>query len=232
MRTSFWTRLFDLVSPRTCLACGERLSPNEQVLCPVCHLHLPLTHYEHSPLDNPLARLFWGHFDVEHAAALFYYEPHAVLSHLIYAIKYNGRKEAAQAMGTIMARQFAAEGFFDGIEALVPMPITWRRKWKRGYNQSTEIARGVERITGIPVVTKAVRRVRFQASQTSKHARERLENVENSFQLVHADSIAGKHILLIDDIITTGATVTACATELQKAPGVSISIMALGFTKS
>ena len=232
MKTSFWTRLFDVISPRLCAICGNRLSVNEQVLCANCHLHLPLTGYEKTPLDNELARLFWGQFPVERAAAVFFYEPKSAVSQLIYDMKYRGMSEIGERMGEITARRFATEGFFEGIDVLVPMPITRRRQWQRGYNQSMEIARGVSSVTGIPISRKAVRRIHFTQSQTEQHAWERLHNVENAFLLSKPDDIQGKHILLIDDIVTTGATTIACGRELAKAPDVRISILALGHTKS
>lgn len=193
---------------------------------------MPLTLYEKSPLDNPMARLFWGRFPIENAAALFFYEPHGNVSRIVYDMKYHGFPETCQYMGEIMARRMSASAFFDGIDALVPMPLTWRRHWKRGYNQSMEMARGVSNVTGLPIFYKVVKRTHFKQSQTTQHAYERMMNVEDAFQLTDADKIAGKHILLIDDIVTTGSTITACAKELAKATGVSISILTLGFTKS
>jgi ComF family protein len=232
MKTSFWTKLFDVISPRSCAICGRRLSPNEQVLCAVCHLHLPATGYERKPLDNPLARLFWGIMPVERAAALFFYEPKSEISQLIFDMKYRSRPEVGEAMGELTALKFAAKGFFEGIDAIVPMPITRLRQWKRGYNQSMMIARGVSNITGLPIYNNVVKRTRFSESQTKKSALDRLRNVDGVFHLSDAERIADKHILLIDDIITTGATVSACGRELAKAHGVSISILSLGMTKS
>ena len=232
MRTSFWTRLLDVVAPRTCAVCGGRLTANESVLCAACHLHLPLTGYEHSPLDNPMARLFWGHFPVVRAAALFFYEPQSAASQMIYDMKYRSMPETAVALGSIAARQFSAAGFFNGIDAIVPIPITRRRQWQRGYNQSMEIGRGVSEVTGLPIYNKVVKRIRFKESQTSQRAHQRMLNVENAFSLTDSDRIAGRHILLVDDIVTTGATIIACGRELAKAPGVRISILTLGLTKS
>ena len=225
------TRLFDLISPRLCVVCGKRLSSTESVICLGCHLHIPFTRYEQSAIDNPMARLFWGKFPVERAAALFYYEPHAQLSRMVFDMKYHSMPDVAEAMGTIAARQFADAGFFDNIDALVPMPITRRRQWQRGYNQSTEIARGVRSVTGLPILNKVVRRTHFSQSQTNLHSWQRQENVEGAFHLTHPEKIANSHILLIDDIVTTGATITACACELAKAPGVRISVLSLGLTK-
>ena len=232
MKTSFWTRLLDVISPRCCAICGNRLSVTERVLCARCHLHLPMTNYETKALDNPMARLFWGLFPVERAAALFFYEPQSPPSQMIYDIKYRGQPEAGEAMGEVTARKFALAGFFEGIDVIIPMPITRRRQWKRGYNQCMMIAQGVSNITGIPIDNKVVKRTKFSESQTTKQAWERLRNVDDAFQLVDAQRIAGKHILLIDDIVTTGATVSACGRELAKAEGVRISVLSLGLTKS
>lgn len=232
MKTSFWTKLLDVISPRSCAICGRRLSANEQVLCAVCHLHLPATGFESKPLDNPLARLFWGIMPVERAAALFFYEPKSKVSQLIFDMKYRSLPEVGEAMGELTARKFAAKGFFEGIDAIIPMPITRHRQWKRGYNQSMMIARGVSYVTGIPIYNNVVRRTKFTESQTKMSAQDRLQNVDDAFRLTDAQKIADKHILLIDDIITTGATVSACGRELAKAHGVSISVLALGMTKS
>lgn len=232
MKTSFWTRLFDLISPRPCAICGQRLSPTESVICAVCHLHLPLTNLVSSPYDNPMARLFWGLFPVERAAAWFYYEPKSEVDEMIYDLKYRGHADIGEDLGYLVARRFDACGFFDGIDAIVPIPLTWQRRWRRGYNQSEEIAKGISRLTGLPIYNKVVKRVSFSGSQTKKSVWERQKNVEHAFQLTDGEKIAGKHLLVIDDIVTTGATVKACATELCKAPGVRISVLSLGFTKA
>ena len=231
MKTSFWTRLLDVVSPRSCSVCGRRLSPSERVLCASCHLHLPLTNYELSPLDNPMARLFWGQFPVERAAALFFYQAQAPHSQLIYDLKYRSMPDVGEALGVMAARRFATQGFFDGIDALVPMPITRRRRWQRGYNQSEMIAQGVQTVTGLPIFNNVVRRNRFNQSQTTQHAWERMLNVEDAFSLVDGDKLAGRHVLLIDDVITTGATIIACGRTLAAIPNIRISVMSLGLTK-
>ena len=232
MKPTFLTRLLDVVMPRTCAICGGRLTVGESVICSVCHLHLPMTGHEQSPLDNPLARLFWGQFPIERAAAFFYFEPHAAPSRIIYDMKYHDHPEIAHDMGMLAARHFAPSGFFDGIEAIIPLPITRKRQWQRGYNQSSEIARGVSSVTGIPILKNVVRRTKFSQSQTTQRGQERLKNVEDAFLLTDPQRIAGRHILLIDDIVTTGATVIACGRELSKATGVSISVMSLGLTKT
>lgn len=218
------------------------MSVNETALCPVCHLHLPFTRYWLSHEDNPMARLLWGRVPLgggvpgqrpncmERAAALFFYEPHAPASKIIYDLKYHGHRYLGDAMGRIAAETMAGSGFFDGVDVIVPVPLTRRRKWSRGYNQSLEIAMGVSGVTGIPVDDKLLKRTSFAGSQTQRHAWERADNVEDVFLLIDPARADGRHILLIDDVMTTGATVSSCARQLCRAHDVRISVLTLGFT--
>lgn len=133
-------------------------------------------------------------------------------------------------MGIAAARELKAAGFFDGIDLIIPVPLAKEKILQRGYNQSEEIARGVATVTGLPVVTDAVTRIRNTESQTSKIGVQRVDNMEGAFQLTLPEKITGHHVLIVDDVVTTGSTVCACGKELMKAGGVSISVMSLGFT--
>ena len=229
---SFWRRLLDLISPRLCIVCGHRLTVTEEAVCMKCNLHLPRTNYHLHAYENEMARLFWGQIPVERAAAFFYYEAHAETANVLYELKYKHHPEIGEVLGRMFAREIRAAGFFDGIDGIVPVPLARKRLRQRGYNQSMEIARGVSQITGLPVYGEVVRRNVFEGSQTSKGRWERNENVEKVFELMDGDTIHGQHLLLIDDVVTTGATSIACAKELIKAGDVKISILALGFAKS
>lgn len=231
-RISFWTRLLDLISPRLCVICGHRLSVTEEVICSKCNLHLPRTFFQQAPYENVMAKLFWGQIPVERAAALFYFEAHAETANIIYELKYRNHPEIGEVMGRMMARELQSTGFFDGIDAIVPVPLAKKRQRQRGYNQSVEIARGVSAVTGLPIYNKVVRRTVFEGSQTNKGRWERNENVEKVFELADDDNIDGKHLLIIDDVVTTGATVIACAKELVRAGDVKVSVLALGLAKS
>lgn len=229
---SFWTRLLDLISPRLCVVCGQRLAVSEETLCSKCNLHLPRTGFASNPYENLMAKTFWGQIPLERAAALFYYEPHAETANIIYELKYKNHPEAGLTMGRMTARELQSSEFFEGIDAIVPVPLARKREHQRGYNQSLEIARGVSQITGLPILNKVVRRTAFEGSQTQKSRQERNENVEKVFELADGDSISGKHLLVVDDVVTTGATVIACGKQLTKAGGVRLSVLSLGFTKS
>jgi ComF family protein len=232
MKISFWSRLLDLISPRLCVVCGERLAVTEETLCSKCYLHLPRTDFGRDLYENVMAKLFWGQIAIEKATALFYYEPHAETANILYELKYKNHPEIGETMGRMMARELERGDFFDGIDGIVPVPLAKKRQRQRGYNQSMEIAKGVSEITSLPIYNKVVKRNTFNGSQTSKGRWERNENVENVFELIDGDSIRGKHLLIIDDVVTTGATIIACAKEMSKAEGVRFSVLSLGFAKS
>lgn len=232
MKMRFLTEAFDLIAPRECAICSQRLTATESVICGECHLRLPQTNFLQKPYDNPMARLFWGVLPIEKAVAYFYYIPHAQSSQMIHHLKYHHQPEVGEYMGQIIAKALKQHRFFEDIDAIVPIPITSERKRERGYNQSIEIARGISEVAQLSILSKAVWRTQFDDSQTKKRGWERQENVEGAFQLVKPDAVKGKHLLVVDDIVTTGATIKACAQELCKAGDVRISVVALGFTKS
>lgn len=178
-----------------------------------------------------MAQLFWGLLPVERAAALFFYEPRSEAAELLYRLKYGNRPDIGEDLGRVMAEEMKIAGFFDGIDVLVPVPLSRKRQWQRGYNQSEMLARGISEVTGIPVVTNAVCREHFRQSQTSLSRRERQENVEGVFVLRRPQLLEDKHVLLIDDICTTGATLLACGTAIQTVRRIRISVLTLGFTK-
>jgi ComF family protein len=223
--------LLDFISPRSCRICGKRLSLYEQEICTVCNRHLPRTYFAEIPFDNNMSRLFWGKFNVGRVAALYFYESHSPASRLIYDLKYHGKRDLGLWLGSIVAKEFSAFDFFEDIDFIVPVPITWRRKWKRGYNQSYVIACGVADVTGIPIRNNLLKRVHFSCSQTRLLTSDRLRNVEGAFSMRNKEDVSGKHILLIDDIVTTGATVSSCAKELEKAGSGKISVLSIGCTK-
>ena len=229
---SFWGRLLDLISPRVCVVCGGRLTVTEETLCSKCYLHLPRTDFGSDLYENVMAKLFWGQIQIEKATALFYYEPHAETANILYELKYKNHPEIGEVMGRMMARELQKSGLFDDIDAIVPVPLARKREHERGYNQSLMLAKGVSEVTGLPIYNKVVRRTKFVGSQTHRGRWERNENVADVFELMDGESIRGKHLLLIDDVVTTGATIIACAQEMQKASNVKISVLALGFAKS
>lgn len=219
--------ILDIILPRLCPVCRKRLTINEEGVCFTCLRHMKRTRHEESPYDNRLARMLWGKMKVWKAAAIFIYVPKGYTSRTIYDMKYHGRKSLCTTMGKIAAAQIEATGFFDGIDMIVPIPLAKKRKRQRGYNQSELFAGGISLITGIPVRTEAVERISFNTSQTKLTHYERAKNVEKAFKVKKTELIDGKHILLVDDVFTTGATIISCGNEMAKTQGVKISVLTL-----
>jgi ComF family protein len=182
--------------------------------------------WEH-PHDNPLARMYWGKIPVEKVVAYFYFTSQSAQAKLVYGAKYHGRANIAIELGEMLVDEM--KGVFDDIDCIIPLPVSIRRRMMRGYNQSEMIVRGISKATRIPIERHAIIRRYFDRSQTHLTREERRENVDNVFVLKDADAIKDKHVLIVDDVITTGATTISCANEILKAVNVKISILALGF---
>ena len=229
---NWWSRFLDFISPRLCVVCGRRLSPTERSLCAVCQLHLPRTGFQFSPDDNPMAQLFWHLVPVERAAAFIYYQSHSEMARMVYELKYRNSPDVGEDLERLMATDMQLAHFFDGIDLLVPVPLTNKRLRQRGYNQSEMLAQGVSDVTHLPVVPKALKRQVFRESQTHLSRHERQENVDGIFVVADAKTLKGRHVLLIDDVCTTGATLMSCAQALAPIEGIRISVLTLGFTKN
>ena len=230
MRVSLLHRIFDLIAPRTCCICGCRLAPEEETLCLRCNLHLPRTDHLANPYENELAKVFWGRVKhIEKAAALMVYHSGSQAAYPIYGLKYRHRADIGQSLGRMLGEEMRVSGFFDGIDMIIPVPLTRDRMAERGYNQSELIARGMRERCGLPVITDVLVRHTYKGSQTALGRPDRNENVEGAFALRHARKIQGKHMLLVDDVVTTGATLCACAQPLERVDGVRISVAAIGF---
>ena len=221
----------DFFLPRQCEIRGHRLALSEQTICTSCNMLLPRTHQCKEPYDNRMVRLFWGRIRVERGAAYIFYQSHSPVSRLFYQLKYHDRPDIGVQMGRLAALEFDKYGFFEGIDMLIPLPLSRRRERKRGYNQCHEIARGIAQVKNIPIVCNAVKRIKETNTQTDKNAAERLENVSQAFCCDHPELLNGKHVLLIDDIVTTGASLSSCAEEMQSRSNVLISILTLGQTE-
>jgi len=179
-----------------------------------------------------MAQLFWYLAPIERAAALVYYEPHSEMAQMVYQLKYNNRPDIGEDMGRVMGCDMQLAGFFDGVDVLLPVPLSRKRLRQRGYNQSEQLARGVSDITHLPVITKVLKRKHFRQSQTQLNRLGRQENVADMFELRNGSMLVGRHVLLIDDVCTTGATLLACMDALKGIPGIRFSVLTLGFTKS
>jgi len=215
-----------LLFPRICCACGNPLMRNEKLICTECHVLIPRTNY-HLEEDNPVARIFWGRCRIEKAAAFSYYNRDSRMRHLIHNLKYKGIKDIGPELGRIYGLVLHNSGFTRDIDIIIPVPLHPARERVRGFNQSYLISEGISSVTGIPVDSVSLLRVSKTATQTKRSRYDRWINVEGTFMLKDGASIQGKHILLVDDVITTGSTIESCANELLREEGVRVSVAAL-----
>ena len=217
--------VLNLLLPRRCIMCGNRLTVKEKSICTPCYLHLPFTNY-HTVEHSPLEKIFWEQFPIERATSFFHYDGNEA-RHIIHSLKYNNHPDVGYNLSKIYAKELQEYGFFKDIDCIIPVPLHWKRRMKRHYNQSFYIAKGISKVTGIPIYNNVVKRIINNPSQTRMNNSERQNNVDSVFLLKNKHIIANKHILLVDDVTTTGATITSCAKELSKAPNTRISVLTL-----
>lgn len=217
--------ILNLFYPRVCAACGESLLKNEETVCLKCRYTLPRTGYELYP-DNPLAQAFYGRAPIHAVTACYFFAKSGKVQHLIHQLKYKGNKEAGVFLGQQLGESIKDAPLFQGIDVIIPVPLHPKRERKRGYNQALVIAQGISEVTGLPVATKNLLRAVYNETQTRKSAEERYHNVQGIFEVRCADELKGKHVLLVDDVLTTGATLESCAHQLEGISGITISIAA------
>lgn len=191
---------------------------------------MPRTHYETCP-GNPVEQMFWGKIPVERATSYFFYNKGSDFRFILHQLKYHGCKELGEAMGRMMACELLRSGFFETIDCIIPVPLHEKKQQLRGYNQSEWIARGISAATGIPVNTTAVVREKDTETQTRKSMSERWENVDGIFVLLQPALFANKHVLIVDDVLTTGATTVACASVFREVEGIKISVLTLAMAE-
>lgn len=217
--------LLQLVFPHICAGCGNDLPGDHSMLCLQCVYRLPETDFERYP-DNPVEKKFWGRLPLLSASAGYYFTRESLMQQLMHEFKYRGNKDLGLQLGRMMAERLWLSGRF-AADALIPLPLFASKERRRGYNQSTVLCQGMSEILRIPVLTGVVSRPMYTDTQTRKGRIERWLNIEGKFVLDKPDAIRDKTIILVDDVVTTGATLEACGTELLKAGRVNLHVAAL-----
>lgn len=218
----YFDSFVSLLYPNTCHACANSLLGNEKVLCTACRLALPETGFCKS-IENPVSKLFWGRIPVEYATSLLFFEKGGKYQTLIHKLKYRGKKDIGIFLGNLLGSSMKDTNF-DRTDIIVSVPLHKAKLRRRGFNQSDIIARGISEITGKPLMNNVLVRKKDTKSQTSHKRYARWENVEGIFECRKPDLIEGKHVLLIDDVVTTGATLEAAGSAILKVKGVTLSI--------
>ncbi len=228
--SSILNGLIDLLYPNLCLICGESLRKNEQQLCLHCFNNIPKTNY-HLMENNPVEKRFWGKVPLQKGSSYFHFRKGSDFQKLIHELKYRGNREMGITLGRYAASELITSGSFDEVDILVPVPLHPKKEAKRGYNQSFLICKGLEEVLGKPVVSNNLYRKHYSSTQTKKSVFERYENTAGIFALRRPEEFAGKHILLVDDVLTTGATLEACVQTLLDVDSVDVSVFTLAVTE-
>jgi ComF family protein len=218
--------LLQIVFPHVCDGCGSDLVNIESRLCIRCLALLPETNFEKHSL-NPVEKTFWGRLPITNASAHLYFTKESLVQHLMHQVKYKGNKELGFQLGRIMGHALKSSNRFNLLDALIPLPLFPSKEKKRGYNQAAVLCEGIAEILSIPVLRNVITRPQHTETQTKKGRIERWKNIEGKFQLEDPELIKNKHLLLVDDVITTGATLEACGNELLKAENVRLSVAVL-----
>lgn len=226
--SKYFGSLVSLIYPKLCLVCGSTLFGNEDLLCTHCRHSLPETNF-HKSSGNPVEQLFWGRLHIEHATALLYFDKGSSYRQLIHQLKYQGRKDAGFYLGRLLGAALN-ESIFSLPDCIIPIPLHQAKLRRRGYNQSQIIAEGIAEILNLEVFNDVLQRTFNTNTQTQRKRYDRWKNVEGIFECQYPEKITNKHVLLVDDVITTGATMEAAGSELCAIEGAQISIAAATYT--
>lgn len=227
------TLIADFVSlfyPKVCAACDGELLKGEEFICIDCLLQLPYTGFENQH-PNAVDQMFWGRVDIEAATAYLYFKKGNRTRKIMHRIKYKGEKELAQHIGKMMGEKLKQTERFNAIDGIIPIPLHKKKQRKRGFNQSEWFAKGLAEKLEIEVITNVLLKTSETKSQTKKNRWQRWLNMGEQFIIQLPETINNKHILLVDDIVTTGATLEACAALLKKETSCKISIATMAVTE-
>lgn len=217
-----------LFFPHICAGCGSDAIGHHSPLCIRCVSDLPQTNF-HLYHSNPIEKYFWGRMAVANAAACYHFTDGSLMQHLLHQVKYRGNQDLGLYLGRLMAKQLQLSDWFRSIDLLLPLPLFAARLKKRGYNQSEVLCRGMSEVVSIPVMADAVARLSATETQTHKNRIDRWTNMQGRFELLNANALRGRNVLLVDDVVTTGATLEACG-EIINSAGATLHIATLAYT--
>jgi ComF family protein len=218
-----------LFFPHNCAGCNSPALPESAGICAQCLSKLPITGYLSEP-GNAVEQVFWGRLPVSRAAACCFFTKKSRVQSALHQIKYHFRKDAALQIGEWMGNQLANSGWCANVDLLLPMPLHRKREQERGYNQAALLCNGISDKLNIPTLNHALVRKSATRSQTKQHRAERWENMQGVFAIADPNLLINKHVLLVDDVITTGATLEAMGEILLKVPGLKLSILCFAYT--
>lgn len=221
--------LVDIIYPNACMGCRQPLVSGESILCTACLLEIPKTNYHRIP-ENEVMRIFIGRCRLERAAAFLYFAKGGIVQALMHELKYRGRKEAGTFLGRMAGIELRESDFVQDVDCVVPVPLHPKKLKKRSYNQSEVFADAFCETADIPLIADNLIRVTHSATQTKKSRFARWQNVESIFEINDPSTFKNKHVLLVDDVVTTGSTLEACTTKLIAA-GALVSVLTIAVAK-
>lgn len=234
MKTSATFQIFadfvGLFYPKLCLVCGKNMPPFEAHICVMCQYRLPKTGF-HLEKTNPFTEKFWGRLPLVSGASFYFFKKGGLTQKLIHRLKYDSRPEIGIKLGELYGGQLSESPFFQTVDLILPVPLHPRKEKLRGYNQSSVFAQGLSETFKRPWLDKVLSRKLHSESQTKKGIIDRLENVETIFEVTKPDLLRNKHVLIVDDVLTTGATLEACAIPVLELPGTKISMATIAFAQ-
>lgn len=219
--------IWEFVFPRYCKVCGHRLDPSEEQLCITCYLNLPRLDYNMNEL-NPTEKLLLTEKCLVRAVSLFQYSKESEYRNILFHLKYWHHPRVAVWLSQIGAKELKEKGFFEGIDCIVPLPLTYWKEIRRGYNQCTFIAKGIHKATGIPIIENALKREKEHTKQAGLGKYQRWRNAQDLFKVANPSLLQGKHVLVVDDVVTTGATLLSMIDTIEAAvPDIKVSVFTL-----
>lgn len=224
---NYFTDFVDLFYPNVCLACSQKLVADEEVVCFKCESELPQTEHWNNP-ENPLMKRFWGRVNLQGAVALYQFQKGELVQHLLHQLKYRNRTDVGLYLGKTIGHLLKDEqSAIKDIDLVVPVPLHWKKFQKRGYNQCDSFAEGIATVLDIPWTSTALERMQENISQTKINRFDRYSNVAEIFGVANGDELKNKHVLLVDDVVTTGATAEACMQTILSVEGVRVSFASI-----
>jgi ComF family protein len=217
-----------LLFPHVCNGCGSDILNEKNMLCLRCISELPETNF-HIHSNNPVEKIFWGRIPLLSATAQYYFSKETRMQHLMHQFKYKGNRDLGKQLGYLMGNDLLQSNRFKNIEALIPLPLFPAKEKRRGYNQATILCEGIAEIMKLEILKDVIVRTQPTETQTKKGRVERWQNIEGKFELIKPEKIQNRNILLVDDVVTTGATLEACGQELIKTSDVRLSMATLCF---
>lgn len=218
-----------LLYPHNCEGCGTDVLNDDAILCTKCLLELPETNFCNTK-NNPVEKTFYGRLNIANATSAYYFTKDSLLQHLMFQLKYRNNKNVGIYLGKQLGYQLQQAERFKDVDILIPLPLNPKKEMQRGYNQSTIICEGIASVWQKPIVKNAVARIQFTETQTQQDRIHRWQNMQHVFAVTDENLIRGKHVLLIDDVVTTGATLESCGNAILQIPETKLSIATIART--